>query len=74
MFQFDGKPIIADEAKKAIDQLLKADSKELGVFISMLAYEYIKGHNMTKDDFIKSLSNSLNILENKERQENNDNQ
>ncbi len=50
------------EANKIIDKVLKEDSVEAGIFISMLSNEYIKQSNITEEQFIKSLKNSLKIL------------
>lgn len=49
---------------------------ESGIFISLLAYKYIKICNITREQFLNSLNNSLDILERKfkyiERSENDD--
>ncbi len=50
------------EVQELLKQLLALDSQELGVFISLLANEYIKNHNITKNEFINSLSNSIDKL------------
>jgi len=47
-----------------IDLLMTLDSKEWGIFISMLSQRYIKSHIMTKEQFMISLSNSIDKLEN----------
>lgn len=61
--KLDGLPIDADEAEEVIKQLVSYDSTNLGIFISKLSYVYIKTHKMTKEQFIKSLSNSIEKLE-----------
>lgn len=53
-------PIDEDKLRELIQN---NSSKSIGVLISLLAYEYIKQHRITKEEFIKSLKNSLNILE-----------
>lgn len=53
-------PIDEDKLRELIQN---NSSKSIGVLISLLAYEYIKQHRITKVEFIKSLKNSLNILE-----------
>lgn len=60
------KSITSEQAKKMIDLLMTLDSRELGIFISMLSHRYIENHSITKEQFIKSLSNSLDNLENQE--------
>lgn len=40
--------------------------KELGIFMSLLAFEYIKQHNITEDEFFASLKKSLDILNKKD--------
>ena len=54
------------KAEKMIDLLMTLDSKELGIFISMLSHKYIESHVITKEQFIQSLSNSLDKIENEE--------
>ena len=53
-------PIDEDKLRELIQN---NSSKSIGILISLLAYEYIKQHRITKEEFIKSLKNSLNILE-----------
>lgn len=60
----NGKSITPEQAENMIDLLMTLDSKELGIFISMLSHRYIQGHTMTKEQFMKSLSNSLDKIEN----------
>lgn len=50
------------EANKLIDKILKEDSIETGIFISMLSYEYMKKNNITQTQFLRSLKNSIKIL------------
>ena len=50
------------EAKKLINKILKEDSTEAGIFISMLSYEYLKKTNITEKQFVRSLKNSIKIL------------
>ena len=53
--------------KNEIDKMIfKYDSSDLGIFVSLYAYEYIKFHKITKKEFLKSLENSLDILDRKE--------
>ena len=54
-----------EQAEKLIEKLLKYDSRELGIFISMLSKAYIDGHQITKEQFIASLSNSIDKLNEK---------
>lgn len=46
----------------AYSLLQNFDAKELGVFISLLSQLYIENHDITKDEFMKSLSKSLDML------------
>lgn len=39
---------------------------ESGIFISLLAYKYIKICSITREQFLDSLNNSLDKLENEE--------
>lgn len=63
----NGKSITPEQAYKMIDLLMTLDSKELGIFISMVSQRYIKDHTMTKEQFMTSLSNSIDKLENGEQ-------
>ena len=53
-----------DEAKKTIEKLVtEGDPKEVGIFISLLAYRYMQKMGITKEQFFTSLSNSIDSLE-----------
>lgn len=53
-----------DEANKVIENLVtQVDSKELGVFISLLSHRYMQETGITKEQFITSLSNSIDLLD-----------
>ena len=41
------------------------DAKNTGIFISLLANEFINKYGITREEFLTSLVNSLNILEEK---------
>ena len=57
-----------EEAKKTIEKLIKnGDPKEVGVFISLLSHRYIQDRGITKEQFMTSLSNSLDELKKKEK-------
>lgn len=57
-----------DEAEKVIEKLVKqGNSTEVGIFISLLSHRYIKEIGITKEQFMTSLSNSIDKLENGER-------
>lgn len=57
-----------DEAYKVIEKLMKeVNPKELGIFISLLSNRYIQEMGITKEQFMTSLSNSIDKLENKEK-------
>lgn len=60
----DGKSITPEQAYKMIELFATLDSRELGIFISMLSHRYIENHNVTKKQFMKSLSNSIDKIEN----------
>ena len=53
------------KANKLIDDILKENSIEVGIFISMVSYEYMKKYNIDDKHFLNSLKNSLKILESK---------
>lgn len=59
----NGKSVTPEQAYQMIDLLMTLDSKELGIFMSMLSHRYIKEHNITKEQFMTSLSNSIDNLE-----------
>jgi len=44
-------------------RILENEVPEVGVFISILIYQYIKTTTMTKKQFLKSLKNSLRDIE-----------
>lgn len=46
-----------------IEQL---DAKELGIFISLLSHKYMINYDITKEQFMSSLNNSIDILEKKD--------
>lgn len=57
-----------EEAKKTIDKLIaNGDPKEIGIFISLLSHRYIQDSGITKEQFITSLSNSIDKLEKEEK-------
>ena len=57
------------KAKKAIklknEILTKNNCTEVGIFISLLSSEYITLYDIPQKDFLKSLKNSLKIIEEK---------
>lgn len=56
-----------DEAHKVIEKLVKdANPTEVGIFISLLSHRYMQEMGITKEQFMNSLSNSIDKLENKE--------
>ena len=57
------KNISVEEADKLIDSLLTINSEELGVLISLLSFKYMKEYKISKESFIKSLSNCIDKLE-----------
>ena len=57
------------QAENTINKLFKEnDSVELGIFISLISYNYLKCFDLTKEQFMNSLSNSIDKL--KESEEN----
>lgn len=50
------------KAKNMIDKILKENPVEIGIFISMLCYEYTKLYDIDDKHFFNSLKNSLKIL------------
>ena len=58
------------EAKRAvmlIDEILRENSVESGIFISLLSKNYIKKYNITNESFLGSLKNSLRRIDRKEK-------
>jgi len=52
------------EAQKVIEKLVReGNAKEVGIFISLLSHRYMQEVGITKEQFITSLSNSLEELE-----------
>lgn len=53
-----------DEADKVIEKIVKqVKPNEVGVFISLLSHRYIQEIGITKEQFMTSLSNSIDELE-----------
>ena len=50
------------KAKNMINKILKENPVEIGIFISMLCYEYTKQYDIDDKHFFNSLKNSLKIL------------
>ncbi len=56
--------IDSDEAEKAIEKLVKqGNSTKVGIFISLLSHRYMKELGITKEQFMTSLSNSIDKIE-----------
>ena len=52
-----------DEAEKVIEKLVsQGNPKEVGIFISLLSHKYIKEIGISKEQFMTSLSNSIDKL------------
>ena len=60
------KSMSYEKAEILIDSLLELSSIELGIFISLLSNRYISEYEITKEEFMQSLSNSLDKLNSKE--------
>ena len=57
-----------DEAEKAIEKLVTEGApKEVGIFISLLAYRYMQKMGITKEQFFTSLSNSIDSFEKEQK-------
>ena len=57
--------VVSENIDLLVDSLFEQfDSKNLGVFISLLSNKYINEHKISKDEFMKSLSNSIDKLNN----------
>lgn len=57
--------VVPENIDLLVDSLFEQfDSKNLGVFISLLSNKYINEHKISKDEFMKSLSNSIDKLNN----------
>lgn len=57
-----------DEAYKVIEKLVKqGNPKEVGIFISLLSHRYMQEMGISKEQFMTSLSNSIDKLENGEQ-------
>lgn len=57
------------KANETIDNILNDGAIEAGIFISLFSNEYINKFNITKEQFFKSLENSLKILEEQNEKE-----
>lgn len=54
------------KAIRLINKILRESScTEVGIFISLLSNEYITFYDISQKDFLKSLKNSLKIIEEK---------
>ncbi len=51
------------KANKLMNTILKEDVAEIGVFISLLSYEYMQNIGISKEEFLEHLKNSLDIIE-----------
>jgi hypothetical protein len=58
----NNKHITVTEATEMINKLIGASQKEAVVFINILSEKYIEKYNISKDKFIKMLSESLDKL------------
>ncbi len=54
------------KADRLIKMILKEDPTEAGIFISLLSHAYINTFNMTEQEFVKHIRNSLKILDSDE--------
>lgn len=53
-----------DEAYKVIEKLVnEGKPKEVGIFISLLSHRYMQEMGISKEQFMTSLSNSIDKLE-----------
>lgn len=53
-----------EEADKVIEKLVKQTQPiELGIFISLLSHRYMQEVGITKEQFMTSLSNSIDKIE-----------
>ena len=50
-------------AEKLIKEIMDKDAQTAGIFISLLSYNYIQKYGISNKEFIKSLKNSLKIIE-----------
>ena len=56
--------INSEEADKVIEKLVKqTQPTELGIFISLLSHRYMQEVGITKEQFMTSLSNSIDKIE-----------
>ena len=63
----NNRSINASEAHKAIEKIVsEGNPKEVGIFISLLSHRYMQEVGISKEQFITSLSNSIDELENGE--------
>ena len=54
------------KARKLIRKIINEnEAPEIGIFISMLSYSFMQVCGIKQEDFIRSLKNSLKILEEK---------
>ncbi len=60
------KNISQEESNKIIDYVLAKDCNEVGIFISLLSNKYINLYQISKENFIQSLSNSIDKLNEEE--------
>lgn len=51
------------KTKRLINKIMKEDCVEVGIFISLLSKEYIDFYCIDEKDFLKSLKNSLKIID-----------
>lgn len=51
------------KTQKLLDEILDENEVEIGIFISLLSYNFIRQSGLTKRAFLKALKNSLKICE-----------
>ena len=61
------KDMTPEEAEEFIEELMEYDSRQLGIFISLLSHRYIQEMGITKEQFMTSLGNSIDKLQEDEK-------
>jgi hypothetical protein len=57
----------AKKARKIIRKILEEDPKEIGVFISLLTYNYMLKYQIDEDFVFRALKNSLKIFSSEDK-------
>lgn len=62
MINKNQKNVMFENIEDLSESLLELDAQKLGTFISLISYKYMKKYKMPEDEFLSSLTKSINML------------